>query len=57
MFSVAIITYNQGKYIAQTLDSILTQVHNYKYEIIIGEENSSDNKKIIEAYVENIQIL
>ena len=52
MFSVAIITYNQEKYIAQTLDSILSQEHNYKYEIVIGEDCSSDNtKKIIEEYV------
>ena len=29
MFSVAVITYNQEKYIAQTLDSIINQRHNY----------------------------
>lgn len=51
MFSVAIITYNQEKYISQTLESILNQEHNYNYEIIIGEDCSSDNtKKIIEKY-------
>ena len=53
MFSVLVVTYNQEKYIAQTLDSILNQVHNYKYEIVIGEDCSIDNtKKIIEEYVE-----
>ena len=51
MLSVAVITYNQEDYIAQTLDSILSQEHDYKYEIVIGEDNSSDNtKKIIEEY-------
>lgn len=53
MFSVLVVTYNQEKYIAQTLDSILNQVHNYKYEIVVGEDCSIDNtKKIIEEYVE-----
>lgn len=53
MFSVLVVTYNQEKYIAQTLDSILNQVYNYKYEIVIGEDCSIDNtKKIIEEYVE-----
>lgn len=52
MFSVAIITYNQEEYISQTLDSILNQKHNYKYEIVVGEDCSTDNtKKIIEEYV------
>lgn len=52
MFSVAVITYNQEKYISQTLDSILNQEHDYKYEIVIGEDCSTDNtKKIIEEYV------
>ena len=45
MLSVAVITYNQEDYIAQTLDSILSQEHDYKYEIVIGEDNSSDNTK------------
>ena len=53
MFSVAVITYNQEQYISQTLDSILNQQHDYKYEIVIGEDCSTDNtKKIIEEYVE-----
>ncbi len=52
-FSVAVITYNQEEYISQTLDSILNQQHDYKYEIVIGEDCSTDNtKKIIEEYVE-----
>lgn len=52
MFSVAVITFNQEIYISQTLDSILNQEHDYKYEIVIGEDCSTDKtKQIIEEYV------
>ena len=51
LFSVAVLTYNQEKYIAQTLDSILSQNHNFLYEIVIGEDCSTDNTRtIIEQY-------
>jgi glycosyltransferase involved in cell wall biosynthesis len=43
VFSVAIITYNQEGYISQTLDSIIDQEHHYSYEIVIGDDCSSDN--------------
>lgn len=53
LLSIAIITYNQEKYISQTLDSVLQQEHEYSYEIVIGEDCSSDGtRKIIEDYVE-----
>ena len=52
IFSVLVITYNQEQYISQTLDSILQQKHNYKYEIVIGDDCSSDNtREIIKQYV------
>lgn len=52
ILSICMITYNQEKYIAQTLDSILNQKHNYKYEIIIGDDCSVDGTRIIiEKYV------
>lgn len=51
IFSVVIITYNQEKYIGKTLDSILSQEHSYSYEIIIGDDCSSDKTpQIIEEY-------
>lgn len=51
ILSVLVITYNQEKYITQTLDSILTQEHNYTYEIVIGEDCSTDSTRaIIESY-------
>ena len=42
MFSVEVTTYNQKDYVAQTLQSILDQKHNYKYEILISDDCSSD---------------
>lgn len=51
LLSVAVITYNQEQYIAQTLDSILSQEHEYPYEIVVGEDCSSDGtRKIVEDY-------
>ena len=42
MFSVEVTTYNQKDYIAQTLQSIIDQKHNYKYEIVISDDCSKD---------------
>jgi glycosyltransferase involved in cell wall biosynthesis len=35
--TVLVTTYNHEKYIAQALDSVLTQRTNFDYKIIIGE--------------------
>lgn len=40
--SVIIITYNQEKHIHKTIESILTQKTDFEYEVIIGEDFSSD---------------
>ena len=45
--SVIVLTYNQENTIAQTLDSILQQKHNYSYEIVIGEDCSTDRTREI----------
>lgn len=51
MLSVLVITYNQENFISQTLDSILNQKHGYKYEIVVGEDCSTDGtKRIVEEY-------
>lgn len=42
LVSIPVITYNQEKYIVQTLDSILEQKCNFPFEIIIGEDCSTD---------------
>ena len=41
------ITYNHEKFIADAIESILMQKTNYDYEIVIGEDCSSDNTKNI----------
>lgn len=45
--SVAIVTYNHEKYIAKALDSVLMQRTNFEYEIVIGEDCSTDNTRNI----------
>lgn len=41
--SIAVTTYNQEGYIAETLDSLLMQQTNFDFVIVIGEDCSSDN--------------
>lgn len=51
MVSICCTTYNHEKYIAQALDGFLMQKTNFRYEIIIGEDCSTDNtRKIIKDY-------
>lgn len=45
--SVCLITYNHEKYIEQALLSVLMQRTNFEYEIIIGEDCSSDQTRSI----------
>lgn len=45
--SVLTITYNQQKYVAQAIDSILMQQVNFDYEIVIGEDASTDRTREI----------
>lgn len=59
--SVWVITYNQEKYISECLDSILMQEVDFDYEIVIGEDGSSDNtgeicKKYAEKYPDKIRL-
>ena len=51
MLSIYITTYNQEKYISQALDSILMQKTKYPYEVLIGEDCSTDStRKVLEEY-------
>lgn len=45
--SIIVTTYNQATTIAQTLNSILTQKCNFSFEIIIGDDCSTDNTQNI----------
>ena len=40
--SVLCITYNQARFIRQTLDSILGQVTDFPFELLVGDDRSSD---------------
>jgi glycosyltransferase involved in cell wall biosynthesis len=53
MFSVCVITYNQENFISQTLESILSQKHDFSWELLVGDDCSSDGtRKIIQEYAE-----
>jgi glycosyltransferase involved in cell wall biosynthesis len=45
--SVCLITYNHAPYIAQAIESILMQKTSFKFEICIGEDDSSDGTREI----------
>lgn len=47
LVSVCLITYNQEKYIAQTLHSILSQKTNFAFELVIGDDASTDTTNTI----------
>lgn len=59
MLSIMIETYNQEKYISETLESILKQSYSFPYEIIVGNDCSTDGTaKILDKYaLEYPQIL
>ncbi|MBR6665865.1 MAG: glycosyltransferase family 2 protein [Lachnospiraceae bacterium] len=45
--SIYIITYNHENYIRQAIESVLMQKTNYTYEILIGEDLSTDSTRMI----------
>ena len=45
--SILVVTYNQEQYIRQCLDSIIGQNVNFDYEVIIGDDCSTDNTSAI----------
>ena len=47
LVSVCMITYNHEKYIAQAIDSVIMQKTNFDYEIVIGEDCSTDRTREI----------
>lgn len=51
--SVCVVTYNQEEYIAECLDSLVSQKTNFKFEIIVGEDCSKDSTRVIvQKYVD-----
>lgn len=47
ILSVGILTYNQEKYIRQCLDAVLMQKVDFEYEIVVGDDASSDSTQDI----------
>lgn len=47
LVSVLVVTYNQESFIRQTLDSLIEQDCPFDYEILIGEDNSTDGTRDI----------
>jgi len=45
--SVAMITYNHERFVAQAIESALEQEVDFEYEIVIGEDRSTDNTREI----------
>lgn len=51
--SVCVVTYNQEKYIKECLESIVTQECNFDFEVIVGDDCSTDNTRaIVQEYVD-----
>lgn len=60
--SIVMITYNQERYIRQALDSILMQKVNFKYEIVIGDDCSTDStpdilKEYYQKWADRIKLI
>ena len=60
--SVCMITYNHEQYIAQAIESVLMQETDFDYELVIGEDCSTDGTRAIisdykQRYPNKIQIL
>jgi glycosyltransferase involved in cell wall biosynthesis len=51
LVSITCITYNHEKYIAQAIESFLMQRTNFPYEIIVGEDCSTDGtRQVVQDY-------
>lgn len=60
--SIFMLTYNQEQFIAQTIESIVMQKTNFKYQLVIGEDCSTDTtysicKSFEEQYPDKIKLL
>lgn len=47
ILSIYVPTYNHEKYIVRALDSILMQKTKYKFEVLVGEDCSTDNTRAV----------
>lgn len=58
LVSICLITYNHERYIRQAVDSIINQEMNFKYELLIADDASTDStqKILVENYSNNKNI-
>lgn len=54
LLSVFVVTYNHENFIRQCLEGIMMQKTNFSFEVIIGEDCSTDNTKSIVEEFEKI---
>ena len=54
LVSVAIPTYNQEKYIEQTVLSVMNQTTDFDYEVVNGDDNSTDSTRTVLLDLEKI---
>ncbi len=47
MVSVSMITYNHEKFIAEAIESVVSQKTTFPFELVIGEDLSTDNTRAI----------
>ncbi len=47
LLSICLITYNHEKYIREAIEGILIQKTNFDFELVIGEDSSSDRTRVI----------
>lgn len=62
LVSVCMITYNHAPYIAQAIEGAMMQQCDFPFELIIGEDSSTDNTRAIvleykEKYLDKIRLL
>jgi glycosyltransferase involved in cell wall biosynthesis len=60
--SVLMLAYNHEPYIKQSIESVMVQKTNFNFELVIGEDNSTDNtleiiKKLKRKYPNKIKLL
>lgn len=54
LVSVCMITYNQGKYIRTAMESVLNQVCDFEFDVILSNDASTDDSdKLIKEYIQS----
>ncbi|WP_323789671.1 glycosyltransferase [Psychroserpens sp.] len=58
LVSVVVISYNHEAFIKQTLDSLLSQKTDFEYEVVVGEDKSTDDTlAICKSYGDKINLI